>query len=75
MSFGIWKDIGPYFFYLGYYSLTNNFNPIAKVASILHLKLGGSCRPSYFPISTFQKTLSISMIDLLQVADFLYGKI
>jgi len=39
------------FFYLGHFSSSKSFNHIRKDADILHLKLGGSCRLSYF--STF----------------------
>jgi hypothetical protein len=37
---------------LGYCFLSKNFTHIAKAASIVHLKLGGSYKPSYFPTST-----------------------
>jgi hypothetical protein len=65
----------PSSFYLDYFSLTKKFNHIAKAASILHLKLGGSHRPSYSWLPPLQDTSPISMTDLLQVASFLYGKI
>jgi hypothetical protein len=51
----IWSLKGlesPILFCLGYFSSTKNFNYIAKVVSIHHLKLGDNCRPSYFPTFT-----------------------
>ncbi len=42
----------PSSFYLSYFSLSKNFNYITKDASILHLKLGSSNKPSYFSTST-----------------------
>ncbi len=45
-------DKRPSSFYLGHFFLSKNFDHITKDASILHLKLGDSCKLSYFPTST-----------------------
>jgi hypothetical protein len=42
----------PSSFCLGYFFSSKNFNYVAKDVNILHLKLGGSDRPSYFPTFT-----------------------
>jgi hypothetical protein len=46
---------GPSFFYFSDIFLSKIFNYIVKVASILHLKLGGNGKPSYFLTSTPSK--------------------
>jgi hypothetical protein len=75
----------PFSFCFGYFSLAKFFNYIAKAASILHLKLGGSHRPNYFPTSTLSRHISHlhdqlikngwffiwkDMVDLLQTVNF-----
>jgi hypothetical protein len=52
MLFGAKNAKGPSPFNLGYFSSSKNFNYIGKDANILHLKLGNTDRPSYFPTST-----------------------
>jgi hypothetical protein len=74
---------------LGYFYLAKNFNHIAKAVTILHLKLGGSHRFSYFPTSTplghishFHNWFTTSsrfliwknMTDLLQVVNFWHDR-
>ncbi len=48
----------PSYFYHGYFHLSKSFNHITKDASTLCLKLGGSCRFSYFPTSTVSRHTS-----------------
>jgi hypothetical protein len=72
---------GPSSSYFDYFFLSKVFNHIAKVASIVHLKLGDSYRPSYFPTSTSHLhdwlvatawfLISKNTDDLLQVVNFL----
>jgi hypothetical protein len=47
-----------------------NLNYITKDASILHLKLGGSSRFSYFLTSTPLKCTPITTINLLQAISY-----
>jgi hypothetical protein len=48
---------GSSLFCLGYFCSSKKFNYIAKDVSILHLKLGGNDRPSYFHSFRTQHTL------------------
>ncbi len=74
----VWSLKGPkgsFSFCLGYFSLTKKFNHIAKVASILHLKSGDSCRPNYFLTSTPLGHISHLHTWLIASDWFLYEKI
>jgi len=62
-----------FFFHLGYFFSTKNFNHIIKVTSILSQAIIVGLATSWLP--PLNDTSPISTIDLLQVANFWYGKI
>jgi hypothetical protein len=62
-------------FCLGYISSAKKFNHIAKAVGILHLKSTVAVGLITSWLTPTHDTSPISMIDLLQVPDFLYGKI
>jgi hypothetical protein len=59
----------PSSFYFDYFSLTKNFNHIAKAAFILYLKSGGSHKPNYFLTSTPSGHISHLLDPLLLASD------
>jgi hypothetical protein len=58
MPFGAWKGQKVFIFLPWSFFFVNFFDHITKDASILHLKLSGSYRLSYFPTSTPSKHTS-----------------
>ncbi len=80
------RDNRPSSSYCGHFSLSKSFDHITKDANIFHLKLGGSCRFSYFLTSTPSKHTivnllqaigfwHINMVDLPQIVDCGHGEI
>jgi hypothetical protein len=74
MPFGVWKDKKA-LIYLGYFPSAKKFNHIAKDANIFHFKLGGNRKLTTSQLPPLQDTPPISTTNLLQMVDFLYGKI
>jgi len=60
------KDQKAFLFLFYFIFLIKNVNYTTKDASILHLKLAGNIRSSYFMTSTFQNTPHFTMAHLLQ---------
>jgi len=74
MPFGVWKDKKA-LIYLSYFPSAKNFNHIAKDANIFHFKLGGNHKLATSQLPPLEDTPPISTTNLLQMVDFLYGKI